>query len=356
MHREHGQKRRTLLGHYPAITLAQARDKALKLRSRIALQIHNPSQVSFLEALELYRATHLMTMRPKTRIEQNRILSKYWEPHHHKPLSLLGRAEIARTLDGLSDTPVMARNARSALRTFLNWGNSRDYCNPFPRGLQKPKTTTRSRTLTDAELTAIWNACENDSFGYIVRLLLLTGQRRGEITALQSDWISDNSITFPPHITKNGQEHTIPLAPMTLFILGHREDLNPVPRFTKSELHRKSFDGASNSNLLFPSSKTGMLINGWTKLKAALDKRSGVTDWTLHDLRRTFSTKLAELGIAPHVVERCLNHQTGAMTPIAKRYNRYQYQAEMKLAFDTYDAHISRILASSRLATDKNTS
>lgn len=345
VYRQYGQKRRTLLGHYPALTLAQAREKASRLRARIALNEKEPNRTTFFEALELYRATHLKTMRARVRVEQDRILTKYWQAHHDQRLSSLDKSAIAKVLDGMSDTPIMARNARSALRTFMNWAHGRDYCHPFPRINFKAKTSERDRTLDDDELRAIWNACSDESFGSIVRLLMLTGQRRGEIAALQSAWIADDvaTITFPAGITKNGLEHTIPLTTAARSLLQSASAIGQCPTIQTQQ--RPSAHASSASRLLFPSHKTGAVITGWARQKAALDKKCGVTDWTLHDLRRTFSTKSADLGTQPHIVERCLNHQTGTLSPLARRYNRHKYWSEMVTAFSIYDEYISSLIA-----------
>lgn len=183
----------------------------------------------------------------------------------------------------------------------------------------------------------MWNACEDDSFGQIVRMLILTGQRRGEIAALDNSWLADGTITFPASITKNGEEHTIPLAGNAQSLLA--EALQECKDAKRDETV------ISNSHLLFPSSKTGAALVGFQKMKWDLDKRSGVTGWTLHDLRRTWSTKSADLGTPPHIIERCLNHLTGSMTPLARRYNQHQYVAEMREAFERHDAYISRLIS-----------
>ena len=86
-------------------------------------------------------------------------------------------------------------------------------------------------------------------------------------------------------------------------------------------------------------------FNGWSKAKEQLDQLSGVTNWTLHDLRRTFSTNMARLGVPPHVTEAILNHKTGTITPIARIYNRYNFMPEMKAAMDKHDAFIAALMS-----------
>jgi integrase len=82
--------------------------------------------------------------------------------------------------------------------------------------------------------------------------------------------------------------------------------------------------------------------NSWSQPKARLDERSGVTDWTLHDLRRTFATIHASIGTPPHITDRLLNHLSGSRTlsPIAKIYNRYSYLKEMRTALEKYEHHL----------------
>jgi integrase len=84
---------------------------------------------------------------------------------------------------------------------------------------------------------------------------------------------------------------------------------------------------------------------GQSQAKIALDKASGVTDWTLHDLRRTFATRLAELGVAPHVIERLLNHVTGSLSPIALVYNKAKYQEEMRAAILLWETQLKKLLS-----------
>lgn len=318
--------RRTPLGRYPETSLQDARNKA----KRLLLDAHSTKpSLTLSEALDTYYAAYIdPNYRANTAYKTKLLLQKI-SRLNKRQLPTITSHDINDILDKLA--PSQANHVFGALRTFFGWCERRDYIAASPiRKLTKPhKERDRKRTLSDKELIALWNACEDDSFGKIVRLLILTGQRRGEVAALESGWVADGAITFPPHITKNGEEHTIPLTTQAQATISS-------PPTTSS---------TANSYLLFPSSKTGTVITGWAKLKEALDKRSGVKHWTLHDLRRTFSTRCAELGVAPHIIERCLNHLTGSISPLARRYNRHTYLEEMRTAFDLWDQHISRLLS-----------
>jgi len=169
---------------------------------------------------------------------------------------------------------------------------------------------TVAPSSTNEELKAIWKATETTSqFNGIVRLCILLGQRRGEIAAIQPGWIQNARLTIPGLITKNGVEHSIPLSDRALSIL------SSMPL------------GAYNS---------------WAQPKSRLDRRSGVSEWVLHDLRRTFSTIHAAIGTPPHITDRLLNHLSGSRTlsPIAKIYNRYSYFDEMRTALERYEERL----------------
>ncbi len=104
------------------------------------------------------------------------------------------------------------------------------------------------------------------------------------------------------------------------------------------------FDSVGSGKLLFLARGRKTPFNGWGKSKAALDELSGVTGWTLHDIRRTFATRLAEMGIAPHIIERLLNHVTGSLSPIALVYNKAKYLEEMRTAMEQWEAHLREAL------------
>ena len=137
-------------------------------------------------------------------------------------------------------------------------------------------------------------------------MLALTGQRRGEIASLHNSWIDQDgkqAITWPKTMTKNKREHTIPIGPLVSEIVA------TLPK----------------EDLLFPAVGSDQPLSGFSKAKAALDaklhERFGDFErWQLHDLRRTFSTGLARLGVLPHVKETLLNHAS-AKTDVERIYD-----------------------------------
>jgi integrase len=333
-------RRRKTIGQYGHITLKMARDAAKQLKAEQTLGRLLPSSRSLAGA----RAEYLkaITVRANTLRYYERNLLRLPDCR----LADVNAADLNRILDKLGST-----SRSQALRSFIaffNWCIRRHYLDVSPCIRFRPdRAAPRDRVLTDHELKSIWLACEANrgkalvgeqrepllgdppplpaSYCAIVKLLILTGQRKNEIASLQSSWIKDNKITFPKEITKNGRQHTIPITQMAL-------DVMAVP------------SKFSTTAFLFPGQDTSKPFNSWSNTKAVLDKASGVTDWTLHDLRRTFATRLAELGVAPHVIERLLNHVTGTLSPIALVYNRASFMKEMRAAIDLWEAKLMTLI------------
>jgi integrase len=306
-------RRRIHLGKYPGTKLADARKAASR-------QVNDPqvpiASQRFETALETYFETYIRpNYRERTAKETERLLNKHATPLH-KQLREITTSDCTAIFDGLMSTPSEANHLFGVLKTFFAWCEQRQLISLSPIArLSKPaKETSRDRVLTNAELKAVWNATASASqFDTIVRLCILLGQRRGEIATIEPSWITDGVLTIPRHVTKNGVEHPVPLTTRALAIL------------------KQTQLGSYNS---------------WSQPKARLDERSGVTDWTLHDLRRTFATIHASIGTPPHITDRLLNHLSGSRTlsPIAKIYNRYSYLKEMRTALEKYEHHLFKIV------------
>jgi integrase len=192
----------------------------------------------------------------------------------------------------------------------------------------------RNQHLLPPELQSVWAAAgrAGHPFGTIVKLLILTGQRYGEIVSLRREFIDarERTITLPE--TKNGRQHTFPYGAMTA------EIFEAIPRL-------------NTTSLLFPGRDPDLPWNGAGKAKFYLEWHPRIKPWTLHDLRRTASTMWASLRVPPHIVERLLNHQLGTLqaqgviTAVAEVYNRYLYIDEMREAMNLWEGHLASILA-----------
>ena len=219
-----------------------------------------------------------------------------------------------------------ADRGRSTLSAFFGWaiGEGIVETNPVVGTNKQSKNVSRERVLTDAEIVAIWNAAPANDFGRIVKLLMLTGQRRDEIADLQWAEIVEDAIALPAARTKNSRPHDVPLSPQAQAVLA--ECVERVGR-----------------GYVFGRGEAG--FSGFGKAKERLDEASGVTGWTLHDLRRTAATRMADLGVQPHVIEAILNHISGHKGGVAGIYNRSTYAAEKRAAMMLWGNHIRILLA-----------
>jgi integrase len=196
-------------------------------------------------------------------------------------------------------------------------------------GLRKPGIErSRDRVLTDRELRSFWSATEDLGFpfGPTFQLMALTGQRRGEIAGMRWSQINmDQSVwTIPASVAKNGRAHEVPLSTLAQDIIG------ALPRFAGAD---------------FVFTTTGVSpVSGFGRAKDRLDFTMESAEWRLHDLRRTVASGMARLGIAPHVIEKVLNHVSGEISGVAAVYNRHGYQAEKAEALEAWAKEIQTIV------------
>lgn len=321
---------RRTIGRYPILSLAEARAEAKRILAERTLGRVLPKAMTFNQARDLFLAEKKATRREGTYEGHKRFLNLYFS--FSGKLSELTHTEVARRLNKIA-APSEKNHAIAAAKTFFTWCAKKRFITDNPTfGLSLQRRASRSRVLEDSEVVAIWRACDDEEanlpahFRTIVKLLICTGQRRGEIAALRGEYLSlqESTITLPGSLTKNHREHTFPLAAVTVEVLAKITPAN---------------------GLLFPARGRSTPFNGWGKSKAELDRVSGVLDWTLHDLRRTYATTLAKLGTPIHVVEKLLNHISGTTGGLVGVYNRHLYWDEQVAAVARHDAHLRACLA-----------
>lgn len=329
-----GSGRRQAIGRYPTITLAQARDKAKTILAERTLGKHRPNSISWKKALELYLAEAKTKNRPRTYNEYERALRRYF-PFGDTKLADITKQDVSAKLARLSDAPSQQKHAAVYLKTFFNWAVDQEYLTTNPlQSFKQGKAKRRKRLLNDDELRAVWlAACQiGGLFGAIVKLVLLTGQRRGEIAALLDTFYSHNqqTVTLPGTLTKNHLEHTFPVGQMAAALISTQ---------IKSDDRR-------SGPFLFPSrTSIERPFNGWSKCKRELDKLANIAPWTLHDLRRTFRSGLGRLGVRPDIAERLVNH-VSARSEMEEVYDLWSYLPEMRAAMETWETHVQAICTS----------
>jgi integrase len=318
------ERSRTRIGRYPAVSLAEARKKALVL---LGSPIETRPEVpKFSFALAQFYAVHLPTLKPNTRYQIKWVLNRYFaQRFKHKRLDEITHNEIASVTDSLAKaTPSQAWHAFKDARIFFRWCVPRYIKHSPMEGLRSPtKYVPRRRVLNNTELVSVWRAAGNVGypFGTALQLAILWGTRWGETISCRRGFINTAGRTITLPETKNGTEHHFPYGEMTAAIL------ETIPRF-------------NSTDLLFPGRGMVGPWNGKGKAKWEFKETCKIAPWQILDLRRTFATKLAEMKVPPHIVERLLNHKLGTLktqgviTAVADVYNRALYLDEMREAIE----------------------
>lgn len=290
-----GKERQVVtLGRYPELSLKAARAIAVTEMTKV------PSNATktFLEACRAFERDMEGKVKPDTLKQYMAYLSAMT----FDKVCDITYDDIITNLEPWNDKPYAQNYAYASIRNLLNWSIEHGYIDRHPLFRKKPpnKVKSRDRVLTDSELARIWRCTDNNAYGRILRLLILTGQRRIEVRNLQPEDVSD-VITFN---TKGDKINVLPITPLM------------------------------RENLQLP-----FVFNDWSRSKVRFDTDCGV-DFRIHDLRRTLATNMAKLGVSVVTIERILGHSLGN---VAQIYNRYSYLAEMEKALLTYEAFIKRI-------------
>lgn len=296
---EHNRKRETI-GRYPDISLKDARNRARAIIAEKTGPSVPMAQKPYSEACAAFEEAMAGKVKPPT-LQQ--YLSYLNMMEFDKPIGQITYADILEQLKKWDGRKFSQNYAYASIRNFFNWCLEVDYITKSPlfRKLPPNKTRSRDRVLSDEELGKVWRNTTDDTYGRMMRLMLLTGQRRIEVRNLKPEDVSDGLITFH---TKGDQVNVLPVTPLV------------------------------KENLVLP-----FQFNNWSGAKARFDNECGV-DFRHHDLRRTLATKMAQLGISVITIERILGHSLGRVTKI---YNRYSYLPEVEKALLTYEDHIRKL-------------
>ena len=206
----------------------------------------------------------------------------------------------------LNDTSIRDATTVKCLKAFYNWCIDHDVTDHNPFARRRVKFAVRDRLLSDEEIADVW-AYDHPPYSNIVRLLILTGQRRNQIWRYDPAWVDEGVLTFPSTIMKTNRAHAIPVTAYGRYL--------PKEPFS---------------------------FNGWSKAKRRMDTMTKVTDYVLHDFRRYFSTTMAKLGVPLHVTEQIIDHRS-QISGVAAIYNRYAFIDEMLEALVEYERHLASV-------------
>lgn len=348
-YRHKGKPKKLTLGRWPIMGLSEARsaastalqavehgnDPAAEKQAAKAAFVADDlvERDKFANVLDLFLKRHASHNRRADDVAamfRREVMAKWGERDIHD----IGKRDVIDILDGIVDrgSPVTANRLRAHLNTLFNWAKGRDVISANPLDGIKPPAAekARDRVLTDDEIKLFWTGCDNigQPFGPLFKLLLLTGQRRGEVGGMTDREVREALWTIPAVRTKNGDEHTITLPKAARDILDSVDRIKGKP------------------GLIFTTNGRTP-VSGFTRAKVRLDAEIAkandseeVPAFTLHDLRRTAATGMAGLGFPPHVVEAVLNHRSGTRRGVAGVYNRFAYGEEKAAALDAWSRRV----------------
>jgi integrase len=339
-----GKHRRITIGATKAVGLPQARRTAQELYARVKLKQDPAGEAqerlaqtieTLAAVLPRYLQARRARLRPNTYRHLERHLLVNFKPLHSRQLTAITRRDVAARLSEIEagHGAVTRDRARASLSALFAWCIREGLvdANPVVGTAQAGVNVRRDRVLSDDELRGIWNAAGDGHFGAIVRLLMLTGQRREEIGGLR--WsevdLGEGVVTLSAERTKNRRAHTIPLTAAA------RAIIEAQPR----RFGRDMIFGLGQGS-----------FSGWGFAKLNLEARiePPLAPWRLHDLRRTVATRMADLGVQPHVIEVVLNHVSGHKAGVAGVYNRSSYDREVLAALTLWGHHVSAIIGGER--------
>lgn len=328
-------RRRETIGRYPALTLQLARGEARRRLAEYTLGKTTLAPIAFDDAVAQFLATAEKRNKPRTVRDYRRLLTRHF-PFGKTRLADVTPVDVQRRLQRLSATPIEQNHAQIVAQIFFAFAVRQHWLDrsPCERMTLPNRPVARDRVLSDDEIAAVWKAADlaGHPFGTIVKLCLLTGQRRSEIGRLQWDYIDPDTgcVTLPAAETKNNRQHTFPLGATAAAIIASLDRTTPYLFPARRE---------------FRAGMSATVYNAWAKDKRGFDELCPIPHWTLHDLRRTFSTNLAALNTPPHVLEKILNHSSGTISGVAAVYNRFRYIDEMRLALIAWEAKLAVLIA-----------
>jgi integrase len=347
-YRASGQQRRLVIGSASAVPLPMAREQAARLEIERRMggdplakkeAARRETEITFGVLVDQYLQARMPSWRPSTAGAVTRHLKVYAKSLSRAPIGSISQRNIANLLNSVASKAgrkragkrtttgeVSANRLRSSLQSFFAWvlgegirlpeGNPASHTN-----LREEKP--RDRVLSDNELRTVWDAAGNNDYGRIVKLLMLTGQRAREIAALQWAEIVNGTIELPAARTKNKRPHSVPLSGPALAILA----------------------GVNRRNSIYLFGRGTTPFSGFSRGKINLDARIGaLPPFSIHDLRRTAATGMADIGTQPHVIEAALNHVSGSKRGVAGVYNKSTYAVEVRTALERWGAHVTAIV------------
>jgi integrase len=332
-----GRSRQLTIGRFPAVGLKAARDATRKALESVSLGADpsvvkrqgTPADGSVGAAVALYKERRVSQLRPGTQYNIGLECDRMVRAWGARPLKAITKADVIALVDTRPAGSAAANTTAKYIKAFFRWceGHGDIETNPALTVRKPSEQKSRTRWLNDLELATVWHAADkaskserpgNAAQGAMVKLIILTGARRDEIASLVSMEIHGDEMVIPAERVKNNRELRIPITTTMRAIIDNRPKT-----------------GAFVLNGRHP-------VADGTHTQRAI-KCQTIADWRVHDLRRSFATGLARLGVSIAVIERCLNHRSGVFRGIVDVYQQHDFAAEVRAAYELWDAHIVKI-------------
>ena len=332
--------------------LEQGVDPAALLQGTNTKSKPREVEAAFKEFVRLHVTPHNRASSAKEAI---RLFDKKVKPHWKgKSLDAIRRRDVLDLLGHVRDdgAPVTANRVLALVRKFFNWCVEQEFLETSPANNVRQPTaeTSRDRFLSDDEIALVWRASEGilPPFRQLIRTLILTGQRRGEVaTMLWSEISGDQCLwSLPKAKTKNGRAHIVPLSEAA------QSEVLSLPKLAGSPDYVFTTGARAGTDMLSP-------VSGFSKVKARLDElvlalirldleaqgldpedAKPLSPWRLHDLRRTVATGMQKMKVDLRVIEKVINHVSGSSSGIVAVYQVYDYEEERREALDKWAAHV----------------
>jgi integrase len=337
--RINGKLKRTTIGSYPRIGLAEARDQAERILKDAAAGIsvkdreieeRHKAQAERLNSFGKVAAEFMIDHAAKlrTRDELQRMLERELLPvWGDRPIASIARSEVKALLRAKTQVaPIAANRLGSFISRLFNWALDEELISASPAvRIKRNEEQERERALSSDEIRVLWPAFDKLGYPYgrALKFLLVTGQRRGEVCDLRWSDIVDGAWKLSGASAKSGQGHLVPLSSLAM------EIISSCPHVGER---------------VFLARKGGGALNGWDDIKQRADSflANPIEPWRVHDLRRTMATQMRSIGIDRLVVSKILNHAESGVTKI---YDRFSADPEKKAAMERWANHLRSIIA-----------
>ena len=330
--RINGKYRRITLGRYDLLSLADARVKAKAIlvdaHAGVGPELRKKREEkgTFGAVAEAFITD--FAKKHRTRDEMQRKINVDLAEWHDRQIAEITRTDIKELLRiKARSAPVSANRLKSLISKIFTWALKEEIIGASPAlSLDPPggkeDDRQRDRVLNASEIKKVWRAFDSMGypFGQLFKLLLVTGQRRGEVGGMKWGEIGDEGWRLPNERAKKGKGHLVPLSSLA------KEILSDTPQI---------------GEYIFRSRKDQPL-QGWSNAKERADELAGIAEWHVHDLRRTFATTTRSLGVDRLVVSKLLNHAEAGTTKI---YDRYAADPEKTAAMERWANRLREIIS-----------